>query len=337
MTKPTDGTPNSERNRIDKRNKVDSIHRAYIRYQKNIFWNSAYRILTCFLLLFGVLFLAFALRVSIQTSNWTYNLIIFAMFVFLIFFPLRYIWTNYNQLSYEMEVNKSISSLKWRIKRLSEPSEKKNYRSLQAGITELRRNLVGYLVNSEIVSLPVPNFELNRLRKRIDIFCNCASEALVPIDKVFSVTDRKYEEYYQIHLEEYREEREKEKQSSELQRKKTGYFNSFDLLAMDEFLDHLWDVLFDKEIKSHGILSYKHPVNLTLVSQFFKYWNNEISRCKNCQKRYKIISDDIETYYESVNQLANENRQRRWKLRDDAIIVIVSVSLSTLIQYVIGL
>lgn len=344
MSKSIDKTKKSLKDWRNKQNrKVDPILRDNNRYFHNLLSNSAYRIAISVLLFFGVVYFCFAFGLSVEQLRQSRNSVaiplILGIFVVMLYFPIKYMWSNYNQLSYETELNKSISSLKWRIRNLSKPSGKKNYRSLQAGITELRRNLMGYLDNSAIVSLPVADFELNRLKKRIDIFSNCASEALVPIDKLFSLAEERDKEFYGEPPEDEDFEHYEFGKTYETQQERamTGEFTEFDLDAMDDFVDHLWDVLFDKEVKRYWILSYKHPVNLILLSRFFATWNRKISKCSNCKEIFEKASKDIEAYYESVNELKGESRQRRWKLRDDAIIVIVSVGLSTLIQYLISL
>jgi hypothetical protein len=246
------------------------------------------------------------------------------------------LWTNYNQLSCEIEINIRVSSLKWKIKNLSKSVGKKNYRSFQVGISELRKNLEFFLENSEIVSPPVANFELNRLKQRIDIFCNCTSEVLVPINKLFSLEEEIEAQNFEDYQNSFPVDSEVDETGyAEEMRRDTGQFVDFDLVAMDDFLDHLWDVLFEKEIKPYSLFSYKHSVNLILLSRFFNSWNLKIAACNNCRSVFERAKNDIEEYYKSVSALESESRQRRWKLRDDAIIVIVSVGLSTLIQYLI--
>lgn len=338
MTKPTNKKPNVFRNWFKKRNtKVNSILSDYYKYENNIAWNSAYRLILSILMVVWLIYLTYAFSVGVQeVSNWLLLSFISGISIVFAYFPIKYVWANYNQLSYEFEVNKNISSLKWRLNDVRKHSGKKNYRSLQAGITELRNNLLGYLQNSRIVSLPISNFELNRLKQRMDIFFNCASESLVPIDKLFSLED----EIEAAESQDYGEppdELVQEWEDQDIARQTTGQFTQFDLEAMDEFLDHLWDVLFDREPKRYGILTYKHPINLILLSRFFAAWNLKIANCNNCKQVFAKAKEDIESYYKTVTELEGENRQRKWKLRDDAIIVIVSVSLSTLIQYLISL
>ncbi|MGD0405701.1 MAG: hypothetical protein ABSB10_03525 [Candidatus Bathyarchaeia archaeon] len=313
------------------------IHKDYSRYLGNILSNSGYRIILSCVISIGIFaFFAVLLSEAKQTSNWVITAVSFAIFIILIYFPAKYVWANFNQLSYEVEINIAISSLKWRIKNLSKTVGKKNYRSFQAGINRLRINLINFLENSEIVSPPVSNFELNRVKKRIDIFSNCTSEVLVPINKLFSL-EEEIEEQNNENYENFLLDDVDETGYVEEIRQKTGQFTDFDLKAMDDFLDHLWDVLFEKEIKPYSVISYKHPVNLILLSRFFDSWNAKIATCNNCKLIFERASKDIEEYYKSATELESESRQRRWRLRDDVIIVIVSVGLSTLIQYLISL
>jgi hypothetical protein len=322
---------------IQKKAKLSPINRAYYGYFRNILSNSVYRIILVLTLLFEsfVIFLFLSSSTTVS-QNWVSWGVIWGGYIIIIYIPLKYFYANFNQLSFETEVNKTIRLLKLEIKSLSEPLPFyfKNYRSFQAKITQLRTNLIDFLENSEIVSPPIPNFEFNRLKKRIDIFFNCVSEVLVPINKLFS-----YEEEIDAHHygtlpdEEFETEHEEE----EHLRETTGQFTEFDLNAMAEFLDYLWGVLFEKETEPYSPLHYKHPVNMVLLSRFFDSWNKKIAACQNCKVIFKKASDDIEAYYASVSELESERRQRRWKLRDDVIVVIASVGISTLIQYLISL
>jgi hypothetical protein len=319
------------------------ISRAYRKYLRNILWNSAIRII--FSAFFAGLFLTtlilFLLFLSAGklVSNWVLTSVVLATLIVPLYFSAKYVWSNYNQLSYEIRVNQAISWLKWRIKRLRTSKEKKNYRAFQFEITILRTNLMNFLENSEIISPPIANFELNRLKERIDIFSNCASEALVPINKLFSRAEEFGAEVAQAQSEsgEFNPDDELLEMEEEQNREMTGEFTDFDLKAMDDFLDHLWDVLFEKEVKPYSPSPYKHPINLILLSRFFDRWNSKIATCPNCKEIYKRAKKDIEDYYKSVSEMEQESRQRRWRLRDDVIVVIVSVGLSTLIQYLISL
>lgn len=336
MAKQPSNEPKPSQGSGKKRNsKLDPILKKYYEYWNNILWNSTWRIIVCVLMCIFLLYLLYAFISTVQQStNWLLPSFVSGTSIVMALFPIKYLWANYNQLSYETELNKSISSLKWRLKSLQKPSGKKNYRSIQAGITELRNNLIGYLNNSLIVSLPISNFELNRLKQRMDIFFNCASETLVPINKLFSLEDEIEDYYFGERMQTADEEAEQEwKQHN---RQESGEFTEFDLDAMDEFLDHLWDVLFDREPKRYSLYGYKHPINLILLSRFFVTWNQKIAVCDNCKQVFAKAEQDIEAYYKSVTELEGENRQRKWRLRDDVIIVIASVSISTIIQYLIS-
>jgi hypothetical protein len=337
--KPTKGLKAAyKRWRFRQNTRIDYIQRQALKYQGNIYSNSAYRILLSVLFFIFLIYLLYALITNVRSGNWYLAAVSTIVFTGMFYLPAKYLWLNYDQLSYELEVSKSISNLKWRIRYLSKPQGKKNYRSFQAGISELRRNLIGYLDKSEIVSLAVPDFELNRLKKRIDIFSNCVSEALVPIDKLFSNAAERDKEFYgepPPDDEEFEVYDFGKSYETAQERAMTGEFTDFDLDAMDEFLDHLWSALFDKEVRRYSIFSYKHPVNLLLLSRFFDEWNVKIARCNNCKPIFKKANEDIEAYYRTVSQLEGENRQRKWKLRDDVILVITSVAISTFIQYLL--
>ena len=151
--------------------RLPPIRRAYYRYLRNILWNSKNRIIFSGLIFVGVFaFLAFLLSGVARTTNWIALVITFAIFIAYVYFPLKYVWQNFNQVSVESRLNTDIRLLKRRIELLNKAKGKKNYRSFQVFITDLRRDLIDYLENSEIVSPPVANFELNRLRKNIRHF-----------------------------------------------------------------------------------------------------------------------------------------------------------------------
>ncbi len=312
--------------------------RAYYRYYRNIILNSKNRILVSILFALGIFALVVVLLEVSRASNMFFAIWASFFFILVSFCPINYIWKNFNQLDYETHVNLDINSLKWRIRSLNITKEKKNYRALQSNIAGLRSNLINYLENSEVVSPPVSNFELNRVKKRIDVFFNCKSEVLVPIDKLFSLSEQRDKEFYGEPPEEDEDFDHYEfGKTYEINQERgmTGEFNEFDLEALDEFLDYLWDVLFDKEIKPYSVYSYKHPVNLILLSKFFDMWNSKIERCENCKMVYKKARYDIEEFYKSEDELESEKRQRSWQLKDNVIVVLVSVGLSTFIQYLI--
>jgi hypothetical protein len=313
------------------------------RYRKNvinILSNSLYRIIFSVVALIAIvvslsLFIIYIPRIT----NWISQLILFGFFVALIYLPAKYFYINLNQITSEISLNFSISNLKWTISFLRKKPESKHYRSLQAKMNRLRTDIFDFLEYSEILSPPIFNYELNRLQKRIDVFFNSSSEALVPINKLFSRAEEFQEEtaierYYDRPL-----SPEEEKMEIEDQRMKEymGEIDHFDLMAMDYFLNHLWDTLFEKETTRYSIFSFKHPVNLTTLSMFFEHWNSIIASHPNSKAIYEKARKDIEEYYKSIGELERERRQSRWKLRDNVLVVLISVGLSTLIQYLISI
>jgi hypothetical protein len=302
--------------------------------------NSAYRIILFTVVLVGVIVSFYLLMLSIgQINNWISQLISVGFFVTLIYLPAKYFYVSTNQILAELSVNFSISNLKWTVFFLTKRQGNKSYRSLQAKMNRLRTSLLDFLEYSEILTPPVFNYELNRLRKRIDIFFNCASEVLVPINKRFS-RSQEYDDYLAqmaYESEEHPTDEEYAEMNEEQMRQETGEIVCFDLYAMDEFLNYFWIVVFEKEAKRYSAFSFKHPVNLIMLSRFFDSWNSLLASCANSKGIYEKASKDIEEYYKSVGELESERRQRTWRLRDDVIVVLVSVCLSTLIQYLISI
>jgi hypothetical protein len=132
-------------------------------------------------------------------------------------------------------------------------------------------------------------------------------------------------------------EEEEAEMFEDAQRQESGEIVSFDLYAMEEFLDYFWIVMFEKEPKRYSPFSFKHPVNLIMLSRFFDSWNSVLAFCADSKGAYEKASKDIEEYYKTVGELESERRQRRWRLRDDVTVVLVSVGISTLIQYLISI
>lgn len=313
------------------------------RYRKNalnILSNSAYRIISSFVVLLVIIALLYLLMMNIpQINNWISQLFALGFFVALFYLPAKYFFVSTNQILSELGVNFSISNLKWTISFLRKKQESKHYRSLQSKMNRLRTDLLDFLEYSEILSPPIFNYELNRLQKRMDTFFNSASETLVPINKLFSRAEEFQEEmalerYYDIPLSPDEEEVEIEEKRMKEYR---GEIDNFDLIAMDDFLDHMWDALFEKETTRYSPFSFKHPVNLTMLSSFFNRWNSIIASCPNSKQIYEKARKDIEEYYKSIGELERERRQSRWKLRDNVVVVLISVGLSTLIQYLISI
>ncbi len=316
------------------------IAKAYRENNLNILSNSVYRIILSSFVLVAVIVSFYLFMISIgQTNNWVSQLIAVGFFVAIIYLPAKYFYVSTNQILAELSVNFSISNLKWSIFFLKKQQRDKSYRSLQAKMNRLRTNLLDFLEYSEILTPPISNYELNRLRKKIDAFFNCASEVLVPIKKSFS-RSQEYDEYLaQLEYEsvEHPTDEELAEEVEEQARQETGEIVCFDLWAMDEFLNYFWTIIFEKEEERYSVFSFKHPVNLIMLSRFFDIWNSVLASCTNSMGTYEKASKDIEEYYKSIGELESERRQRTWRLRDDVIVVAVSVGLSTLIQYLISI
>ena len=79
-------------------------------------------------------------------------------------------------------------------------------------------------------------------------------------------------------------------------RQETGEIVCFDLYAMNEFLDYFWIVMFEKEAKHYSPFSFKHPVNLIMLSRFFESWNSVLVSCASSKETYEKASKDIEEH-----------------------------------------
>ena len=337
MTKEKD-----KKNSKKTQNRYTEISKKQQKYFWDIITNSIYRLLLSIILVIVSLVLFVILGNFIQgINNWVLSIAFLIVFTALVFFPLKYACINYVQITSEIELNYAINQLRRCIFSLvtKEERDKRNYRSLQVWINELRLDIVFYLNKSAFVSPPITNFELVRLKKKMDVFFNCSSEVLVPLDKLFSHADEINADYWATCSPE-EDLVEDEEAISELKyqrMEKTGQFDEFGLTEMDDFLIHLLDVLFDKEIKPYSWRTFKHPVNILLISKFFNVWNQKISNCTNCKQSFDKATNDIDEYYKSVDQLESEKRQRKWQLMDDTKIILFSVVLSTIIQYLINI
>ncbi|HUW47129.1 MAG TPA: hypothetical protein VMW36_00065, partial [Patescibacteria group bacterium] len=148
--------------------------------------------------------------------------------------PVAYFYRSASQLNYETSLNSSIYDAREYIAELRKPRTIKNYRSLQEKISGVRQNLKNFVEYSEILSPPIFNYELDRLQQRIDIFFNCASEVLVPINKLFS---RAAEFEQEMAEAQYRDspvsiEEEVLEMEEANMRQMTGEISYFDLEAM---------------------------------------------------------------------------------------------------------
>ena len=288
------------------------------------------------LVLIGLLFYLLSISLN-QVAHIVGQLVLLLFFLALLYLPFTYLYRSSIQLNFETSLNSSIYDARRYIGELRKPKTIKNYRLFQDRINRVRRNLKDFVEYSEILSPPIFNYELDRLQKGIDIFFNCASEVLVPIRKLFS----RAEEYEQEMEEEQREssqlfaEEETLEMVEEHFRDMTGEIGDFDLGAMDEFMRYLWIALFEKETKRYSPLSFKHPVNLIVLSRFFDRWNSVISSRSNSKAIFEKTNKDIENYYKQLGRIESKRRQQMWQLRDEVLIVMLSVGISTLVQYLI--
>jgi hypothetical protein len=297
--------------------------------------NSLYRLIFLLLdlVLIGLLFYSLWVSFS-QVTNIIGQLIVLFFSLAVLYVPFVYFYRSSIQLNFETSLNSSIYDARYYIEELRKPETIKNYRLFQGRINRVRQNLKDYVEYSEILSPPIFNYELDRLQKRIDIFFNSASEVLVPINKLFS----RAEEYQQEEAEEHNasqapSDEEIQEMEEEQWRDVTGEIDFFDLGAMDEFMRFLWIALFEKEAKRYSPLSFKHPVNLIVLSRFFGRWNSVVSSCSNSKAIFEKASKDIENYYEQLGSIESKRRERMWQLRDEVLIIILSVGISTLVQY----
>lgn len=316
------------------------LQKEYYKTLRTIMSNNLKRLI--FLISDSVLigFLLYSLSVSFSyATNIIGQSVLLIFFLALLYAPVAYFYRSANQLNYETLLNSSIYDVRHEIAELRKPKTIRNYRSLQGRINRVRQNLKDFVEYSEILSPPIFNYELDRLQKRIDIFFNCASEVLVPIKKLFSRAEEFEEEMAQAQYESSQVSPEEEflEMEEERVRDMTGEISDFDLEAMDEFMRYLWIALFEKETKRYSPLSFKHPVNLIVLSRFFDRWNSVISSCSNCKTIFEKASKDIEDYYRQLGRIESKRRQRIWQLRDEVLIVILSVGISTLVQYLIRL
>jgi hypothetical protein len=314
------------------------LQKEYYKNLETMLSNSLFRLIVLALdvvLLFLLLY--FARTVFGYTTNITEQFIITIFFLALFYFPAIYLYRSGFQLLIEMAVNTSIYDARHEIAELRKPESIRNYRLLQARINRVRQSLKDFVEYSEILSPPIFNYELDRLQKKIDTFFNCSSEVLVPINKLFSRSEEFVKEIEQAQYESTDispDEEFLEMQEEEI-RQMTGEITDFNLRALDEFMQYLWNALFDKEAKRYSPITFKHPVNLIVISRFFDAWNSIISSCSNCKTIFEKASKDIDEYYKLVGKMQSQRRQRILGLQDAAVIVIISVILSTIIQHFI--
>lgn len=254
------------------------------------------------------------------------------VYILLLFVPLLYGWRSLLQIVQEMLLNSSIFRVRREIKRIRR--KKGKFRALQIEINNTRRELKDFIDYSEIVSPPIYNYELERLQKGIDLFFNVISEIVFPIPQVFSreeeIEEQMYEAYYRS--QEHPTKEEIAEQYEEMQKREEGIIDRFDLSALDEFLFYLGDSLFARS-EVFSPFSFKHPINLIMLSRFFERWNTIVSSCRNCKNAYKKSREDIEEYYKLLGRRESEHRQRIRRLIDGAMVLILSVILSIIVNY----
>jgi hypothetical protein len=233
-------------------------------------------------------------------------------------------------------LNSSVFRVRREIERIRKG--KKDFRALQFKINNIRRELKDFIDYSEIVSPPVYGYELQRLQKAIDVFFNSISEVLFSKPNVFSRAQKIEEQltldYYQSL--EHPTKEEIEEQFEEMQKSEMGIIDWFNVYALDEFLQYMGDTLFARTT-AFSPFSYKHLIDLITLSRFFDHWNSIVSSCRNSKSAYEKSRQDIEEYYKLLGRRETQRRQRMRRLIDDIMVVIVSVVLSVIVNYIIKL
>lgn len=323
------------KNRLSKWFYGDPFRVWYYRNLKAILSNVRYRLL--FLVIDGLL-IVFLLSLLSYSLEYNTNLglanQLFALgfFVFLLFVPLLYAYRSGLQILFEGALNVSICSVRREIERTRK--QRKDFRALQVKINNFRTDLKDFIDYSEIISPPVYSYELNRLHRGIDIFFNSISEILFSKPNIFSRAQRIGQQQTLDYYEslEHPTKEELEEQYEEMRKDEMGIIDWFNLYALDEFLQYLGDSIF-AHTDFFSPFSFKHPIDLITLSRFFDHWNSVVSSCRNCKREYEKSKKDIEEYYKTIGERERIQRQRKQRLRDDAIIVAVSVILSTIVQY----
>jgi hypothetical protein len=125
-----------------------------------------------------------------------------------------------------------------------------------------------------------------------------------------------------------------EQELEEMQKSEMGKIDWFDRQALDEAMEYLGDALF-AQTRPFSPFSYRHPINLILVSRFFDHWNSVVSHCGNCRGLFEKTRNDLEEYYKLIGRREGQRKQRMRQLTDDVLIVAISVVLSTIVQYLL--
>lgn len=305
---------------------------------KNILLNSRYRIISLILaglVAFGLFYLLMYI-LSYATTNWFTQIFIVAYFLLFLYFPVLYAYRSFNQILSELELNRAVFSVRKEIKDLRrQKAEEQNFYALQVKINTLRVDLKTFIEFSAIVTPPIFNYELERLQKGIDIFFNSTSEVLFPINITTSRAQEIQETLDQAYYESV--EHPTREELTEMQEEMDmGEITYFDLYALDEFLQYFGAAFFT-HVKPYSPLGYKHPINLIGLSRFFDSWNSVVSSCKNSQGIFEQAKKDIEEYYKLIGARESRRRERRSRLVENALLVIISVIASTVTNYLINL
>jgi|GEM_PF-2628007 hypothetical protein len=299
---------------------------------KTILYNAWLRIVFLFLDLGLVISLLYLLSYTLNhvyPASLANQLFYLGFFVFLLFLPITYGWRSLTQILFEVSLNTSLFNVRADINRVRKKGNERDIRLLQIDINRVRTNLKDFIDVSAILSPPIYNYELDRVQKRIDIFFNSICKMLFPPKRLYSLAQ---EIEHQETLDYYESleptPAELEQEFEEMHKDETGEIYSFDREALDQFMTYLGDTLFEKT-KPFSPISFKHPIDLIEISGFFESWNSVASRCDKVA--FEEAQKDIDEYYASIRQ----ERQRMRGLRDNVLVVVISVFLSVILSKLI--
>jgi uncharacterized protein YacL len=143
--------------------------------------NVKYRLISTIgaLLTFVVLTFFFG-QVTNLTSNVVLQIIALMYLSLFFYFPFKYFFANFNQISTEYRLNRVIFRTIEEIQNVHKMSEQdRDLNSIQTSVIFLRRSLMDYLKFSKKLSPVIYNYELNRLIIGIDKFFNVSSLVLL--------------------------------------------------------------------------------------------------------------------------------------------------------------
>jgi hypothetical protein len=308
----------------------DSLDEWYWKNVRTILSNISGRLVGLVLDVFLVTFLLWVLTTTINQKDITIANEVFAVFFYLalLYYPLKYVFKSGVQIISEFGLNYSIFLVRRQIWYLGLDRNEESIRTLQVYINRVRVNLKDFIDESQIISPPMHNYELDRLQKKIDIFFNSISEVMFPINVVFSREEGIKQSLLEV------ENRGKPSANEQLAKKGDGLgqISQFDVYALGESMFYLNNALF-AHTAPYAILPQRHPINLILLSKFFERWNNIVLSCENCKDAFEKAKEDTEKYYKEMGIEERQRRRRMWQLRDDALIVIISVVISTVVQH----